>query len=209
MSRLSLLHVVTVALALTCYPGTVYGQSQTRYAPPDITKSKSAPSGNTGQQLRSSHRANVDQGYAVRRPSSITLPQGQARVPYGQSSFGQPRQRAASIGSGTGRSPFAKPFSSISASPTVSPYLNLFREGLGESDDFNYQTLVRPQLQQQQLNQQLQRQNLELSRRLQAISAQGAFQNRAGAENLSPTGHRTVFGNHSHYYPSAAPRQPR
>ncbi len=209
MIRLSLPRVVIVAIALTWYASMVYGQSQTRYAPPEPARSGSGSRGYSGNQLRGTHRQDVGQGYAVRRPNSVTLPHGQARVPYGQSSFGQPHQGAASIGSGTSRSPFANPFSSISASPTVSPYLNLFREGLGESDDFSYQTLVRPQLQQQHVNQQLERQNLELSRRLQAISAHGAYKNPAGTENLSPTGHRSVFSNHSHYFPSTARRQQR
>ena len=96
----------------------------------------------------------------------------------------------------------SKPFSSVSSSPTVSPYLNLFRDDLDGSGDFNYQTLVRPQLNQLQLNQQFQNQNVELNRRVQAISAQRNYANPAGSEQIYPTGHPTAFGYHGRYYPA-------
>jgi hypothetical protein len=84
----------------------------------------------------------------------------------------------------------------------VSPYLNLFRDDFEGNDDFNYQTLVRPQLEQQRVNEQLQRQNYEIGRQLQAMSAAPDF-NPQGNQNLMPTGHQTVFGYHSHFYPQA------
>ena len=47
-----------------------------------------------------------------------------------------------------------KPFSGFSQGPTVSPYLNLFRtDANGSVNPLNYNTLVEPQLRQQQLNQ--------------------------------------------------------
>ena len=92
--------------------------------------------------------------------------------------------------------------------PTVSPYLNLFRDDLDGSGDFNYQTLVRPMLQQQQYNQQAQRQSLEISRRLQAIAAQGDF-NAAGSKDQYPTGHQTVFQYYGHHYPAMNAARPR
>jgi hypothetical protein len=79
--------------------------------------------------------------------------------------------------------------------------MNLFREDLDGSSDFNYQTLVRPQLQQLQTNQQFQNQNQDLYRRVQSISAQSDYKNPAGAENQYPTGHQTTFGYHGRYYP--------
>src|SRR5262249_15126384 len=115
---------------------------------------------------------------------------------------GQPTVGSGSLSPGGGRQRLGKPFSSVSQTPTVSPYLNLFREGIGEANDFDYQTLVRPQVQQQQMNQQFERQQLELARRVQKISAQSDYKNPAGAEDQYPTGHQTVFGQHGHYYPT-------
>jgi hypothetical protein len=104
------------------------------------------------------------------------------------------------VGSGTGG---AKPFAGVSTRPTVSPYLNLFREDLDGFSDFNYQTLVRPQLQQQEINQNLQRQQQELSANVQAMVAKPAF-NPQGSQSQHPTGHQTMFRQLSHYYPLAA-----
>jgi hypothetical protein len=103
-------------------------------------------------------------------------------------------------GAGFGGGGGSKPFSSYSSPPTVSPYLNLFRVDLAGNNNLNYSTLVRPQLQQQQLNQQLEQQNLQSARRLQAIAAQANF-NPQGAKDQYPTGHQTVFGYMGHYYP--------
>jgi hypothetical protein len=134
--------------------------------------------------------------------NSIALQNAQARV-------GNVGQASANPNSGLfqGRPPSAgasrasKPFSSVGSSPTVSPYLNLFRDDFDGGGDFNYQTLVRPQFQQLATNQQFQRQNLEISQRVQQISAQGAFQNPAGSEQQYPTGHSTAFGYYGRYYP--------
>ena len=109
------------------------------------------------------------------------------------------------LGGGAYRS---KPFSSYSPQPTVSPYMNLFRVDLGGSSDFNYSTLVRPQLQQQQVNEQLERQNLQNARRLQSIAAQADF-NPEGSKDQYPTGHQTAFGYTGHYYPVAQPNVKR
>jgi hypothetical protein len=100
-------------------------------------------------------------------------------------------------GSGQG-----KPFSGFSPSPTTSPYLNLFREDFGGNSDLNYNTLVRPQLQQQQFNQQVQRQSLDMSRRMQAMAAQSDY-NPQGSKDQYPTGHQTVFKYFGHYHPTA------
>ena len=97
-----------------------------------------------------------------------------------------------------------KPFSAYTSQPTVSPYLNLFRVDLNGNNDFNYSTLVRPQLQQQRVNQQLEQQNLQNARRLQAIAAQPDF-NPQGSKDEYPTGHQTVFNYMGHYYPTTRP----
>lgn len=101
-----------------------------------------------------------------------------------------------------------KPFSSYSSPPTVSPYMNLFRVDLNGNNNFNYSTLVRPQLQQQQMNQQLERQNLQNSRRIQSIAAQADY-NPQGAKDMYPTGHQTAFSYMGHYYPQTRPHAKR
>lgn len=102
----------------------------------------------------------------------------------------------------------SKPFSSYSAPPTVSPYMNLFRVDLNGNNNLNYSTLVRPQLQQQQMNQQLEQQNLQNSRRIQSIAAQADY-NPQGAKDMYPTGHQTAFSYMGHYYPQTRPRAKR
>ena len=126
--------------------------------------------------MRSIYRQDVGDGFTSESLNAIAMQNARARVGYyGQSSAGMATggTGGASLGAASlAPSRSSKPFSSVSSSPTVSPYLNLFREDFDGGGDFNYQTLVRPQLQQQQYNQQFQRQNLELAQRVQSISAQ-------------------------------------
>jgi hypothetical protein len=113
----------------------------------------------------------------------------------------QPRRPAASFNSfGGGLTSGNKPFASRSSSPTISPYMNLFRDDItGDSD--NYNTLVRPQLQQQQVNRSMQVQTQAIDRHVQSLAAKPAF-NPQGSASQSPTGHPTGFMYHSHYYPA-------
>src|SRR5437762_2134344 len=99
-------------------------------------------------------------------------------------------------GSASAQSPY-------SDRPTVSPYLNLLRtDQFGTILPPNYQTLVRPQLDQQQQIQQQQGQinNLQQQNRRGAPASQ--------QRGLSSTGHRAPdfsehrYLNYSHYYPS-------
>jgi hypothetical protein len=114
---------------------------------------------------------------------------------------------AGRIGLGIGDSySGTKPFSNFSHGPTVSPYLNLFRQDTNGNTGFDYNTLVEPQLRQQQVNQQLQAQNQQTTRRLQAISAQVDY-NVQGSKEEFPTGHQTVFQYMGHYYPVARQHQ--
>jgi hypothetical protein len=112
------------------------------------------------------------------------------------------------LGLGTGGSRASKPFTGVSSAPTVSPYLNLFRTDLNGGGNFNYSTLVQPQLQQLQTNSQLERQTIQNNRRLTAIAAQSDF-NPQGSKDQFPTGHQTVFNYHGHYFPAAGVRQKR
>jgi hypothetical protein len=134
--------------------------------------------------------------------NSLNKPNSLANSSY---AAGMNSQRSAStFGAGTGGLA-NKPFSTLQPQQAVSPYLNLFRtDANGQVNQFNYSTLVQPQLQQQQVNDQVQRQALQTARRLQAISAQPNF-NPQGSKDEYPTGHETVFNYKGHYY--ATPRQ--
>ncbi|HVT29512.1 MAG TPA: hypothetical protein VHE81_15960 [Lacipirellulaceae bacterium] len=114
---------------------------------------------------------------------------------------------AGRIGLGLGTSTSGnKPFSGFSQGPTVSPYLNLFRTDLSGNTGLNYSTLVAPQLQQEQFNRQQQREDIQIARRLQAITAQPAFNPQGSREEL-PTGHQTVYQYFDHFYPASRPVQ--
>jgi len=94
-----------------------------------------------------------------------------------------------------------KPFSNVFRRPTVSPYLNLFRDD-GRGAVSNYQTLVRPQLEQIELMQQQTRQTRSLqrlNRQVQQLQQQAAFPI-SGSTQIRATGHTTQFMNLSHFY---------
>lgn len=177
----------------------------------NVTKPRStSSSGYTRNELQSIYRQDVGQGFTSQSLNSISLRNAQARVGYvGQTTPGTSGAVRPSSVSTLAPSRSAKPFNSVSSSPTVSPYMNLFREDLDGSSDLNYQTLVRPQFQQLQQNQQFQRENMELNYKVQKISAQTAFQNPAGSENMYPTGHQTAFGYYGRYYPTMSQPQQR
>ena len=62
-----------------------------------------------------------------------------------------------------------KPFQTATSGPTISPYLNLFRDERGSAEAVpSYYTFVRPQLEQQAAFQQQQRENQQLKRQGQA-----------------------------------------
>jgi hypothetical protein len=98
----------------------------------------------------------------------------------------------------------SKPFSNYTSQPAVSPYLNLFRNDANGQNQFNYSTLVQPQLRQQQLNAQAQRQAMQNGRRLQSISAQSHY-TPEGSRDEYPTGHQTVFNYKGHYFNTPRP----
>lgn len=186
----------------------VLGGSQA-LAQVNLVQPRTGSSNQASNELRQIYNDDVGQGFTSQSLNQISLANARAQVGnFGQASINERYSpgggsRVPSLaGSGTS----AKPFSSVSSSPTVSPYLNLFREDFDGGGDFNYQTLVRPQFQQLATNQQFQRQNTELSQRVQAISAQSAFQNPAGSEQQYPTGHQTAFGYYGRYYPGMQQR---
>jgi hypothetical protein len=125
---------------------------------------------------------------------------------YSQNAAGSSGPRLSTGLGGGGRA--SKPFSGVSSAPTVSPYLNLFRTDLNGGGNFNYSTLVQPQLQQLQTNSQLERQTVQNNRRLTQIAAQSDF-NPQGSKDQFPTGHQTVFNYMGHYFPAGGVRQKR
>lgn len=195
-------HICTLAIAI----GSLFVATAV-FAQSEVVRPRASSGGNSDTEMRTIYQQDIGQGYTGKSLNSIALQNAQARVGnVGQASMNPTSgavQRPSSLA--PGRS--SKPFSSVGSSPTVSPYLNLFRDDFDGGGDFNYQTLVRPQFQQLATNQQFQRQNLEISQRVQQISAQGAFQNPAGSEQQYPTGHSTAFGYFGRYYPGMT--QPR
>lgn len=92
---------------------------------------------------------------------------------------------------------FAQRYSRQSAAsrierPSVSPYMNLFRQGSNGLP--NYQTLVRPELQQLQTNALQKSEIADL--RSQVATEEARTQNRG----LPQTGHESRFRFYSHYY---------
>lgn len=128
------------------------------------------------------------------------------RAPTSSAPSAIPRRQAATFGGGQ-TAPASKPFANVSPEPTVSPYLNLFRTDLSGNDDLNYQTLVRPQLQQQAFNRQMSVQTQQMNMRMQAIAAQNPYSSPRGSTQMMPTGHRSTFRNYSHYYPALSRRR--
>ena len=96
------------------------------------------------------------------------------------------------------RQPISKPFKHVEQRPTVSPYLNLLRDDSGATA--NYQTLVRPQMEQIDFNRQQERQFDRLDRQFQNFRSESAYP-QDGSVEIRETGHTTRFMNLSHYYP--------
>jgi hypothetical protein len=178
-----------VALLVTALSGTASAQIS--------SKPLSNTGGYAAQEMARLNRSAIGTGYSGGEINRITEMSLRARVP----NAGQSSTSRLSLGASGGGALANKPFSNYSAAPTVSPYLNLFRDDFDGNDDFNYQTLVRPQLEQQRFNEQVQRQAMDINRRLQSMSAQPDF-NPQGNRNVMPTGHQTVFMNYGHYYPT-------
>jgi hypothetical protein len=98
----------------------------------------------------------------------------------GQAAGGYRTAARTGVGLSTGGAPVTaggyKPFSGVSSGPTVSPYLNLFREG-AETGAPNYYTFVRPMQDQYETN----RQQVAQLQRLQRQVQQATY-------NATPTG---------------------
>jgi hypothetical protein len=160
-------------------------------------------------------RGNSIMGSGGLRGNSILGSGGLASNAGGMGGYAQQavnQRRFAGFGVGVGAPVIGsgkKPFSSYAPQPTVSPYLNLFRNDLGASNGgLNYSTLVQPQLRQQTVNQNVGNQAIQANRRINAIAAQADF-NPEGSKDEYPTGHQTVFNYMGHYYqrPAVQPKR--
>jgi hypothetical protein len=158
------------------------------------------------EQIATIRREDIGTGYSVNSLNQISLSNARANVLNYSGIVSRSSQVPRPSFGPTSGPPGGKPFAGYTPEPTVSPYLNLFREDLDGSGDLNYNTLVRPQLQQQQFNQQMQRQSLDLAKRLQSMAAQSDF-NPEGSKSQYPTGHSTTFMYYGHYYPAPRPRR--
>lgn len=94
----------------------------------------------------------------------------------------------------------ARPFASVEREPTISPYLNLFRDDEDNDEAVpNYFTLVRPQVEQRQINLQQQRELQRIESRVRTVQ----YEQEAGTARTGPlpaTGHGTRFFNTGSYY---------
>jgi hypothetical protein len=167
----------------------------------------SKPGGYASSELQRIYTQAIGSGYTSSSMNANSLAGARVNnINVGQRS--SPASVGPRMGLGIGPSVGGKPFQSFSPAPTTSPYLNLFREDREGGGDLNYNTLVRPMLQQQSFNEQVQRQNIEVQRRLQAISAQADF-NPRGSESQMPTGHQTVYRYYGRFYPAMNARYRR
>jgi hypothetical protein len=191
MLRRCVLQIYGLAIAMSG-ASLAFGQ----YSFPAINTNPVNPfnqmSGYAGNQMRDLYSSTLSSNQVALRNAQTLLLNTQNQ-PAGMSTAGR-----IGLGNTTSYSD-AKPFSNYSAGPAVSPYLNLFRVDLSGNNALNYSTLVEPELRQQQLNQQQQRQNMQTTRRLQAIAAQADY-NPQGDKNEIPTGHQTVYQYTGHYY---------
>lgn len=122
---------------------------------------------------------------ATRQPATAQQPQRPQSARFGNA---QARQRGPSI----------KPFNTVVAEPTVSPYLNLYRQDGNEAAP-NYYAFVRPQLQQAQQNRQQSAQLQMLERQFQ----QATYTSPAGAGRVNNAVGSTGaarYGDTGHYY---------
>ena len=111
-------------------------------------------------------------------------------------------RRDYSAGAQAGGSNGALPFANNYRRPTVSPYMQLQQQGYNPMQTQNvYQTMVQPQVQQQQqeIEQISQRRQMgKLQNQVQQIGRDTS--SRQLDESIRPTGHRATYLNYSHYY---------
>ena len=93
----------------------------------------------------------------------------------------------------------SKPFSQVQQGPSTSPYMGLLSDNPFTSSTTNYFSNVRPQLEQQKMNDQLMQQNIKMQKQLEEVSARPPY-NISGSEDRAPTGHAAVYQNNGGVY---------
>lgn len=108
-----------------------------------------------------------------------------------------------------------KPFSQVQRGPSVTPYLGLVSDNPFTSSTTNYFNTVRPQLEQQKMNEKLQMQNIRMQKQLEEVASKPPY-DITGSEQRAPTGHAAVYqnnggvyGNSGGYYPEVPIRSVR
>lgn len=149
----------------------------------------------TKTQLSNFKRRNSASGFS---PAQIRSDLYRRTVP--QYSFSSQNRNLFGSSLGGGQ----KPFSQLGARGGVSPYLGLSAPFSSTAEQ--YYTQVRPQLQQQRINQQMQQRSAQLQHQLNSIAAQPPYDPQ-GSETVAPTGHGAVFQNRGGYYPEAPPKR--
>jgi hypothetical protein len=96
----------------------------------------------------------------------------------------------------------AKPFSNAGGGGSVSPWLALSEPFTSTAS--NYYTHVRPQLEQQRINQQIAQRNMQLQRQLQSLNTVPPY-SPTGDASKAPTGHAAAFFNYGGYYQPVQP----
>lgn len=98
---------------------------------------------------------------------------------------------------------FASGHSDNPNGPTVSPYMNLLQNNNVLGPPTNYQSLVKPLIDQQSA---IRRQGNSINQLQQQVNSNGPNVTTPGGR---ATGHQTYFQNLSHYFPRATGGQPR
>jgi hypothetical protein len=142
----------------------------------------------TGLVLGDAQRAAAQRAYAApqRRTGATGQTTSRPAATFGTGLFSDARQAP-------------KPYTEVQRTPTVSPYLNLDRGDNTGSDIANYQTLVRPQLEQQAFNRQQQHEMQQLNRRFRQFQAELPTAT-AGSDDIRSTGHQVRFLNYLHFF---------
>ncbi len=165
-------------MATTLSQGTsLRGQSSTRSGYADAT-------------LRGLQRQNSTEQYSISTIQRQNLAQSIGTV-----GVNGVNARNYSVGQLSTPAPRRKPFSNVQRGPAVSPYLALSNPFATPSD---YYSIVKPQQEQQRINQQLARQQYAQEKKLNQVAAQGPY-SVTGNEEAAPTGHTSGFMQYGSY----------
>ena len=119
--------------------------------------------------------------------------------------FGLPNLNNTNVFSSRARNTPQKPFSDVSRGSSVSPYFGLVGTNNLAGSVQNYYSLVRPQLEQQRINERTREVQMRQQQQLQSVAAQPPYAV-TGDNDITVTGHPAVFNNTLGYYPGLQQR---